>query len=58
LIPEQTVKDGRVKLKLVELKIGDVQIEGPKHMSGSFLLDQLDSEVSSYLFLEDDFLKF
>ena len=57
LLPNQTVKDGRVKLKLVELKIGDIQIEGPKRFSRSLLLEQLGSEVGSFVALEDDVLQ-
>ena len=57
LLPEQTVKDGRVKLKLVELKIGDIQLEGPKHFSKSLLLEKLGSEVGSFVALEDDVLQ-
>ena len=57
LLPEQTVKDGRVKLKLVELEIGDIQLEGPKHFSRSLLLEQLGSDVGSFVALEDDVLQ-
>jgi len=57
VLPEQTAKDGRVKLKLVELKIGDIQLEGPKHFSRSLLLEQLGSEVGSFVALEDDVLQ-
>ena len=57
VLPEQTVKDGRVKLKLVELKIGDIQLEGPKHFSRSLLLEQLGSEAGSSIALEDNVLQ-
>lgn len=53
LLPEQTVNDGRVELKLVEVKIGDIQIEGAKHISKSYVLDQLGFEAGDYIALED-----
>ncbi len=51
LLPEQIVSDGRVAIKIVEVRLGDIIIEGNEAIKEKYILSQLGFETGDYISL-------
>lgn len=51
LLPEQIVADGRVQIKIVEVRLGDITIEGNKAIDEAYILEQLGFKSGDYISL-------
>ena len=51
LLPEQVVSDGRVEIKIVEVRLGDIIIEGNEAIKDDYILSQLGFETGDYISL-------
>lgn len=51
LLPEQIVSDGRVAIKIVEVRLGDIVIEGNEAIKEEYILNQLGFKTGEYISL-------